>query len=88
MTVLMKENVFDGFKAFSSIIRIYQIWPKKSLRVIIGPRAGPLVKNFLETCFYDLKMIILMKENVFDGFKAFSCLIRNFQIWPQKSSKD
>ena len=28
----MKENVFDGFKAFLTIIRNFQIWPKKSLR--------------------------------------------------------
>ena len=54
----------------------------------IGAKAGPLEKNLLETGFYELKMIVLMKENVFDGFKAFSCIIRNFQIWPQKSSKD
>ena len=42
-------------------------------------------KNILETCFYELKMILLMKENVFDGFKAFSSIIRIFQIWPKKS---
>ena len=27
-------------------------------------------KTFLETFFYQLEMIVLMKENVFDGFKA------------------
>ena len=27
-------------------------------------------KNFFETCFYEFKMIVLMKENVFDGFKT------------------
>ena len=42
-------------------------------------------KNFLETCFYELKMIALMQENVFDGFKAFSSIIRNFQNCPKKS---
>ena len=51
----------------------------------IGPKAGPLEKNFLETCFYELKMIVLMKENVFAGFKAFYSIIRNFQIWQKKS---
>ena len=71
MIVLMKENVFDGLKAFSSIIRILQIWLKKSLRGDHRTKGGPLEKNFLETCFYELKMIVLMKENVFDGFKAF-----------------
>ena len=69
--VLMKENVCDGFKAFSSIIRTFQIWLKKVKRVTIGPEGGPLEKNFFETCFYELKRIVLMKENVFDGFKAF-----------------
>ena len=53
--------------------------------MIIGPKGGPLVKNFLENCFYELKMIVLMKENVFDAFKAFSSIIRNFQIWQKKS---
>ena len=53
----------------------------------IGPKGGPLEKNFFETCFYELKMIVLMKENVFDGFKAISSIIRNFQIWPKKSSR-
>ena len=51
----------------------------------IGPRGGPLEKNFSETSFYQLKMIVLMKENVVDSFKAFSSIIRIFQIWPKKS---
>ena len=50
----------------------------------IGPNGGPLEKNFLETCFYELKMIVLMKENIFDGFKAFWSIIKNFQIRPLK----
>ena len=37
--------------------------------VTIGPKGGPLEKNFLETSFYEFKMIVLMKENVFDGLK-------------------
>ena len=51
MIVLMKENVCDGFKAFSSILRIFQICPKKFKGLTIGPKGGQLVKNFLETCF-------------------------------------
>ena len=51
----------------------------------IGPKGGPLEKTFFETCFYELKKIVLMKENVFDGFKAFLSIIRTFQIWPKKS---
>ena len=51
----------------------------------MGPKGGPLEKKFFETCFYELKRIVLMKENVCDGFKAFCSLIRTFQIWPRKS---
>ena len=51
----------------------------------MGPKGGPLEKNFFETYFYELKMIVLMKANVFNGFKAFSSIIRNFEIWPKKS---
>ena len=50
----------------------------------MGPKGGPLEKNYFETCFYELKRIVLMKENVFDGFKAFSSIIRTFQIWLKK----
>ena len=85
MIVLMKENVFDGFKAFSNIIGNFQIWPKKSVRGDHWTKGGPLEKNFFEICFYELEMIVLMKENVFDGFKAISSIIRNFEIWPKKS---
>ena len=85
MIILMKENVLDGFKAFTSIIRNFQIWQKKSLRGVHRTKGGQLVKNFLETCFYELKIIVLMKENVFDCFKAFSSINRNFQIRPKKS---
>ena len=45
----------------------------------MGPKGGALKKNFLETCFYEFKMIVLMKENVFDGLKAIRSLIKNFQ---------
>ena len=36
----------------------------------IGPKGGPLGKNFFKTSLYQFKMIVLMKKNVFDGFKA------------------
>ena len=51
----------------------------------IGPKGGPLEKNFFELCFYEFKMIVLMKENVFDGFKDFWSLIKNFQNLSKKS---
>ena len=64
------EIVFDGFKAILSLIKNYQNCSKKSLRVTIGPKGGPLEKIFFETYFYKVKMTALMKENLFDGFKA------------------
>ena len=51
----------------------------------IGPKGGPLEKNFFQTCFYEFKMIVLIKENVFDSFKAIGSIIRNFQNWSKKS---
>ena len=51
----------------------------------IGPKGGTLEKIFFETCFYEVKMILLMKENVFDGFKAIGSLLENFQNWSKKS---
>ena len=57
------------------------------LGVTIGPKGGPLEKIFFKTCFYELKMIVLMKENVFDGFKVFGSIIGNSQIWPKKKFK-
>ena len=53
----------------------------------IGPKGGLLEKNFFETCFYEFKMIVLMKENVFDGLKPIWCLIKNFQYWLKKKFK-
>ena len=50
----------------------------------MGPKGGPLEKNFFETCFYEFKMIVLMKENVFDGFKAIWSLIKIFEIGRKK----
>ena len=66
----MKENVFDGFKTIGRTIGNFENWPRKSLRGHHRTKGGPLGKNFFETCFYRFKMIVLMKENVFDGFIA------------------
>ena len=87
MIVLMKENVLDGFKAIWSLIKNFKNWSKKSLRGDHRTKGGPLEKNFFETCFYEFKMIVLMKENVFDGFKDFWSLIKNFQNLSKKSSR-
>ena len=84
MIVLMKENVLDGFKAIWSLIKNFPNWSKKVKGVIVGPKGGPSEKNFFETCFYEFKMIVLMKENVFDGFKAIWSLIKIFKIGRKK----
>ena len=80
MIVLMKENVFDGFKAIWRLIKNFQNWSTKSLRGDHRTKGGTIRKKFLETCFYEFKMIVLMEENVFDGFKAIWSLIKNFQF--------
>ena len=51
----------------------------------IRPKGGPLGKNLLKTCLDQLKMIVLMKKNVLDRFKAISSLVKNFQNWPKKN---
>ena len=85
MIVLMKENVFDDFEAIWSLIKNFQNWSKKVQGVTIGPKGRPLEKNFFETCFYEFKMIVLIKKNVFNGFKTIWSLIKNFQNWSKKS---
>ena len=42
----------------------------KSLRGDHRTKGETIEKKFFETCFYEFKMILLMKENVFDGFRA------------------
>ena len=65
---LMKENVFDGLKAIWRLIKNFQNWSKKSLRGDHRTNGGNIGKKIFETCFYEFKMIVLMKENVLDGF--------------------
>ena len=85
MIVLMKENVFDGFKLGWSLIKNFQNWMKKSLRGDHRTKGGTFGKKFFERCFYEFNMIVLMKENVFDGFKSIWSLIKNFQNLSKKS---
>ena len=80
MIFLMKENVFDGFKPIWSLFKNFQNLSKKSLRGDHRTKGATIGKKFLETYFYEFKMILLMKENVFDGFEAIWSLIKNFQI--------
>ena len=80
-----ERNVFDGFKAIWSLIKSFQNWSKKSLRGDHRIKGATIGKKFFETCFYELKIIVLMKENVFDGFKAVWRVIKNFQNWSKKN---
>ena len=81
----MKKNVFDGFKAISSMVKSFQNWPNKNSRGDHRTKRGPLGKNFFKTCLDQFKMIVLMKKNVFDGFKAISSMVKNFQNWRKKN---
>ena len=42
----MKENVLDGFKAISSIIRNFQNWSKKIIRGDHRTKGGTIGKKF------------------------------------------
>ena len=85
MIVLMKGNVFNGYQAIWRLIKNFQNWSTKSFRGDHRTKGGTIRKKFLETCFYEFKMIVLMEENVFDGFRAIWSLIKNFQNWSKKS---
>ena len=81
----MKKNVWDGFKAISSMVKNFQKWQKKNLRGDHRTKGGTIGKNFFKTCLDQFKMIVLMKKNVLDGFKAISSMVKNFQNWPKKN---
>ena len=85
MIVLMKENVFDGFKAIWSRIKNFQNWSKKSLRGDHRTKGRTIGKKFFRNMFLWVENDCLMKENVFDGFKAIWSRIKNFQNWSKKS---
>ena len=84
MIVLKKENIFDGFKPIWSLIKNFQNWSKKSLRGDHRTKGGPLEKNFFEMCFYEFKMIVLMKENVFDVLNQFEAVLKIFKLVEKK----
>ena len=52
------------------MVKNFQNWPKKNLRGDHRTKGGTIGKNFFKTCLYQFKMIVLMKKNVFDGFKG------------------
>ena len=84
MIVLMKGNVFSYFKTIWSYWKIFKTGRKKNLRGDLRTKGGTIGKNFFQTCFYDLKMIVLMKGNVFSYFKTIWSVLKNFQNWPKK----
>ena len=85
MIFLMKENVFDGLKPIWSLIKNFQNGSKKSLRGDYGTKGGTIGRKFSRNVFLWVQMIVLMEENVLDGFKAIWSLIKNFQNWSKKS---
>ena len=44
MIALIKENVFDGFKAIGSIEIFFRNCPKKSLKVTLGQKGDHWIK--------------------------------------------
>ena len=85
---LMKENVFSYFKSIPRQLKNFQNCPKKKLRGDLRTKGGTIGKKFFETCFYDLKMIVLMKENVFSYFESNSkAIFKIFQNWSAKKFK-
>ena len=53
---------------------------EESLRGDHRTKGGTIGKKIFGHVFYEFKMIVFMKENVFDGFKAIWSLIKNFEI--------
>ena len=61
----MKQNVFDGFKAISSIKEIFQNWSKKSLRGDHRTKGGTIGKKFFRNVF------LLVQNDCFDETERF-----------------
>ena len=66
-------------------MKIFQNWSKKNLRGDHRTKGGTIGKKIFQTCFYQFKMIVLMKENVFFNiFKAIWKHIKKFSKWSKK----
>ena len=85
MIALMKENLFDGSKAIWSLIKNFQNWSKKSLRCDHRTKGETSGKKYFRNTFLWVQNDCFDEKNVFDGFKAISSLIKNFQNWSKKS---
>ena len=44
----MKKNVWDGFKAISSMVKNFQKWQKKNLRGDHRTKGGTIGKKFIK----------------------------------------
>ena len=52
------------------MVKNFQNWPKKNLRGDHTTKGGTNGKKFFKTCLYEFKIIVLMKKNICNGFKA------------------
>ena len=86
MFLWVQNDSFDERKRFSWFEtnlkpnKKFSKLAEKKLKCNHSTKGGTIGKKFLETCFYEFKMIVLMKEKVFDGFRAIWSLIKNFQF--------
>ena len=60
-----ETNVFDGFKAISSIKNFFQNWSKKSLRGDHRTKGGTIGKKFFRNVF------LLVQNDCFDETERF-----------------
>ena len=69
----MKKNVWDGFKAISSMEKNFQNWPKKNLRGDHRTKGGTIGKNFFQN------ISLLVQNDCFDEKKRFGWFKSNFK---------
>ena len=79
-----KETFFHILKQFEAYWKIFKT-AEKNLRGDLRTKGGTIGKNFFKTCFYDLKMIVLMKENVFSYFKTIWSIFEKFSKLAEKN---
>ena len=61
----MKKNVWDGFKAISSMVKNFQNWQKKNLRGDHRTKGGTIGKKFIKN------MSCSVENDCFDEKKRF-----------------
>ena len=82
-----RKRFIHIFKRIWSIVEKFSKLVEKNLRGDHQDQRGDhWKKNFFKTCFYDLKMIVLMKENVLSYFETNLKHIRKiFKNWWRKN---